>query len=202
MIVGRYDEQWRERHAAKLTTPADAVRLVESGQNVYVGGWTSVPLTLCRALAARSGELRDVTIDTYLTPYNWDDAKLLESFRVRTFYIGPNERAAVHAGRFDYVPIAQWRVGEPPPGFAKRIDVAMIPISPPDANGYCSFGSGAWFSPTISNYAKTLVAEVHPEFIRTGGQNFIHISKFARLTEIDVQPAPPPIAPRSEETEI
>ena len=201
-MVGRYDENWRKRHARRLVSPEEAVRRIESGQNLYVGGWTSVPPTLCRALVARRAELHDVTINTYLTPFDWDDPATLEHFRVRTSYAGPRERAAVQAGRFDYMPIAQWRAGQLPPGIGAPFDIALVPISPPDENGYCSFGSGAWFSPTITRETKTLIGEVHPEFIRTGGQNFVHISKFACVAEVDEQPAAPPIPPRSPETEL
>ena len=161
-----------------------------------------MPVMLCRALAARRGELRDVTIGTYLAPFSWDDAATLESFRIRTFYAGPFERPAVQTGRFDYVPIAQWRTGQMPPGFGERFDVAMIPISPPDAEGYCSFGTGVWFGPTAMANAELVIGEVHPEFIRTGGQNRVHVSRFERLAEIDATPPPSPIPPRSEETEI
>jgi acyl-CoA hydrolase len=202
MMVGRYDESWRTRYADKLVSAEQAVRRIRSGDVVYAGGWTSVPPTLCRELVARRGELRDVTINTYLTPFDWDDAATLAHYRVRTFYTGPRERPAAQAGRFDYVPIAQWRAGQLPPGFGDPFDVALVPISPPDGNGYCSFGSGAWFSPTITRQTKTLIGEVHPEFIRTGGQNYVHISKFACIAEADQPPAPPPIPPRSAETEL
>jgi 4-hydroxybutyrate CoA-transferase len=52
----------------------------------------------------------------------------------------------------------------------------------------------------LVNLAKQLVGEVHPEFIRTGGQNSVHISKFARVAEAAGPPPPLPIPPRSEET--
>jgi len=89
-----------------------------------------------------------------------------------------------------------------PPGFGERLDVAMIPISPPDARGFCSYGTGAWFSPTVSRHAEVLIGEVHPEFIRTGGDNCVHVSRFARLAEIEGKSPAPPIPPRTEETEI
>jgi len=202
MIAERADERWRARHADKLVSAAEAVRLVESGNRVWAGGWTSVPMMLCRALAERRGQLRDVSVFTYLTPFNWDDPQTLESFQIVSFYAGPFERAAVQAGRFEYTPVAQWRMGQLPPGFGHPFDVAMIPISPPDDDGWCSFGSGVWFSPTVAENSKLLVAEVHPDFIRTGGGNRIHVSRFARLAEIDAKPPPAPIPPRSEETEI
>lgn len=200
--MARFAADWRERWRDRLCSPGEAVSLVESGQCIYLGGWTSVPTSLCRALVERRAELRDVTILTYLTPFDWDDPQTLESFRIRTFYVGPFERPAVHAGRFDYVPVAQWRAGRLPPGMDAPIDVAMIPISPPDEQGLCSFGTGVWFSPTASRAARSLIGEVHPEFIRTGGENSIHVSRFTRLTEIDTAPAAPPIPPRSAETEL
>jgi 4-hydroxybutyrate CoA-transferase len=193
---------WRKRHADRLCGAADAVSLVKSGNQVYAGGWTSVPLSLCAALAARHGELHDVGVVTFLTPFAWDRPELLESFRITTAYTGPNEREAVRAGRFEYVPIVQFREGQAPPGIDLDYDVAMIPISPPDERGHCSFGGAVWFGPTISRRARALIGEVHPEFIRTGGANTIHVSRFDRLVEVGGPVAAPPIAPRSEETAI
>lgn len=193
---------WRATISDRLVSPEEAVSLVKSGDTVYGGGWTSVPMQLTAALVERRNDLRDVTLLTYLTPFQWDRPELLETFRVRTFYAGPYERPAVQGGRFEYVPVAQWRMGQMPPGLDVPIDLAMIPISAPDADGWCSFGSGVWFSPTVSKKAKTLIGEVHPDFIRTAGANRIHVSAFTKLTEFTLKPNPPPIPARTEETEL
>jgi acyl-CoA hydrolase len=193
---------WRERYPGKLCTAADAVAIVKPGDTVYAGGWTSVPVMLCRALADRHAALNNVTVFTFLTPVNWDQPDYLKSFRIVSAYAGPFERAAVRAGRFEYVPVVQWRTGHIPPGFDRDFDVMLVPISPPDEDGFCSFGGGVWFGPSVSARAKKLVGEVHPEFVRTGGQNRIHISRFERIAEYNLPPAPPPIAPRSDETEL
>ncbi|MGH7802995.1 MAG: acetyl-CoA hydrolase/transferase family protein [Candidatus Binatia bacterium] len=192
---------WRRIVSDRLVSMEEAVSLVKSGDSVYDGGWTSVPMELTAALTARR-DLRDVTILTYLTPFNWDRPELLERFRIRTFYAGPYERPAVQAGRIEYVPVAQWRMHQLPPGLDVPIDTAMIPISTPDADGFCSFGTGVWFSQTMAKQAKTLIGEVHPDFIRTGGENRIHVSAFAKLAEFTLQPNPPPIPARTEETEL
>ena len=196
------DPNWRERFAGKLGTADEAVSLVHDGHRVFGGVWTSVPTMLCNALAARAGQVKDVHVGTALTPVNWDKPETLESFHVTSFHAGPYERAASQAGRFDFVPVSQFRDGQLPPGFDLGYDVAMIPISPPDEDGFCSFGGGVWFGPTIAAAARTLVGEVHPEFIRTAGANRIHVSKFARLAEFNVPASPPPIPPRSAETEM
>ena len=59
-----------------------------------------------------------------------------------------------------------------------------------------------WLGPTVCRHARKLIGEVHPDFIRTGGENAVHVSRFARLTECTTAPPPPPVAPRSEETEV
>ncbi|MCZ2109110.1 MAG: hypothetical protein LC118_06000 [Dehalococcoidia bacterium] len=196
------DPNWREKHAAKLGTTAEAVAIIQNGDRVWCGGWTSVPVQLCGALAERAGEITDVTIGTFLTAYNWDQPKVLDNFHVTTFYAGPYERMPAREGRFEFVPVAQWREGKLPPGVDVGFDVALIPISPPDEDGWCSFGGGVWFGPTISRNARVLIGEVHPEFPRTGGQNRIHVGQFQRLAEYEPQHSPLVIPPRSEETEL
>ncbi len=126
----------------------------------------------------------------------------MEHYRIRTVYAGAYDRQGVRAGRIEYVPLAQWRDGMVPPGIGDPLDVALVPISPPDEDGYCSFGGAVWFGPTVCSHARKLIGEVHPDFIRTAGQNAVHISRFARLAECSTPPPPPPVAPRSEETEF
>lgn len=191
---------WRERVAGKLVSPEEAVALVKDGDTVWTGGWTSVPPQLCGALAARGPQLKDVTIANFLSPFRWDQPEILEHFSVVTGYCSPLDRAAAREARIEYVPVSQFREGQMPPGL-DRFDVALIPISPPDAEGWCSFGSGVFFGPTVASITPTLVGEIHPEFIRTGGGNRIHIDRFERVIEYNLPPAVAPIPPRSEETE-
>ncbi|MGE5596030.1 MAG: acetyl-CoA hydrolase/transferase family protein [Hyphomicrobiales bacterium] len=201
----RFDPQWREKYADRLCSPEEAVKLVKDGDFVWVGGWTSVPVQLCHALVARAGELKDVTIGSFLAPFQWDQPGILDSFRIVNFYASPYDRPAVREGRFEYIPVAQFRDGQVPPGLSPDggIDVAMIPISAPDEDGYCSFGAAVWFSPTVLNgKARTYIGEVHPGFIRTGGTNRVHISKFDRIAEFTLETPAVPIPPRSEETEL
>lgn len=195
-------ENWRELYAERLCSAEDAVRLVGDGDVVWAGGWTSVPVQLCQALVARAGELRDVTILNFLAPFNWDRPEVLDAFKVVNFYASPYDRAGVREGRIEYVPVAQFREGQLPPGIDTGIDVAMIPISEPDEEGWCSFGAAVWFSPGVSKRARRLIGEVHPEFIRTGGDNRIHVSQFERLAHFTLETPPVPIPPRSEETEL
>jgi acyl-CoA hydrolase len=191
---------WRQQVAPRLMSPAEAMQIVESGDVVWMGGLSSVPVTLCEGLMARADELADVTICTCVTPFDWDRPEFSGAFTIRTMYMGPLERKAGQQGRFEYLPVAGFREGRMPAGWDFDYDVGAIPISPPDENGYCSFGNSVFFAPTIVATSKRLVGEIHPDFIRTAGHNRVHISKFDRLTLFEGQAAPAPIAPRSKET--
>lgn len=200
MVTRQTAANWRERYADKLVSPREAMRLVKPGDCVWMGALGTVPIGLCSALAELAPDLPGVTIATCLTPFNWDRPEVLASFRILTAYTGPLERRAAQEGRFDFLPVAGFREGRLPNGYDLDYAVAGIPISPPDEDGYCSFGSQVFFNPTICERARLLIGEVHPEFIRTGGQNRVHISTFARLTEAPGPQPAPPIPPRSEET--
>jgi len=191
---------WRERYADRLMSPAEAVQAIKPGDRVWTGCWNSTPPGLCEALAGRAGELRGITIVNALPPVQWDRPEVVEHYRVVTAYTSPLDRPAARAGRFDYVPVAQWRNGQVPPGL--EANVALIPISAPDEQGWCSFGAAVFFGPTMAAHAGLLIGEVHPEFIRTGGGNRIHISRFDRLAEFAATPSPLVVPPRSEETEL
>ena len=56
----------------------------------------------------------------------------------------------------------------------------LVPVSPPDRHGYCSFGPGVWLSGTLARNANLVIAEVHEDFIRTGGENYIRLDQTRR----------------------
>jgi acyl-CoA hydrolase len=192
---------WRSRYADILVSPEEAVQAVADGDVVWLGGWTSMPLQLADALAGRAAELQDVTILNFLAPYNWDRPAVVDRFRVVTYYASPFDRSAIREGRIEFVPVAQFRHGQLPPGMDRHIDIAMVPISPPDDDGWCSFGASLFYNPQICSRVPRLIGEVHPEFIRTGGENRVHISRFERIAEYTRPVTSLSVPPRSPETE-
>ena len=53
---------WLERYKSKLRTPQDAVKLITSGQRVYVHPGCAMPEVLVNAMSARYLELEDVEV--------------------------------------------------------------------------------------------------------------------------------------------
>jgi acyl-CoA hydrolase len=58
---------WLERYKAKLRTAEEAVRVISSGQRVYVHPGCAVPEILVNAMCDRKNELVDVEVIHLLT---------------------------------------------------------------------------------------------------------------------------------------
>ncbi len=191
---------WRAAVAGKLVSPEEAVAGIKSGDTVVASPFTCTPFTLCQALYQRRGELRGVHIHHPAGLFPWiQEEGDCEAFVVRDLYATPANREAVRKGLVDYLIFGAWRAYEVPPGFVEEPDWFLVPVSPPDRHGYCSFGPGVWLSPSWSRKAKKVIAEVHEDFIRTGGENFIHISQIDLMCEARQQTGAIPLPPRTEE---
>jgi 4-hydroxybutyrate CoA-transferase len=190
---------WQTAVGSKLTTPQEAVGVVASGNRVTVAPFTCTPFTLCGALYQRRGQLENVRIDHPAGLFAWVRPEDENGFAVRDNYATPLNREMVNSGRVDYLPIGRWRADELPAGFDGDIDVFLVPLSPPDKQGYCSFGPGVWMSRKMALGAKRVIAEVHENFIRTGGENFIHVSQVDAFCAATQPTGNLPIPPRTDE---
>ena len=195
---------WKTRYAEKLRSPDEAARLVKSGDRVWVGMFGSTPETMCKALYARHPELRDVERHHYVAPFVWATPETRQAFRVHTGYSTPADRAAVNEGRAEYIPLGNFRQSwvKEAIGGERGFDVCIVKTSPPDENGFLSFGTALWINRTIADISRQIVCEVDERLIRTFGENWLHISEVTALVEHDpADDRPLPIAPRSPETE-
>ena len=65
------------------------------------------------------------------------------------------------------------------------LDVALINVSPPDAEGYCSFGVSADLAVSAVECAKTVIAQVNRAMPYSYGDAVIHVSRLAAAVEVD-----------------
>ncbi|MPM23414.1 Butanoate coenzyme A-transferase [bioreactor metagenome] len=66
------------------------------------------------------------------------------------------------------------------------MDVALVQVSPPDQNGYCSLGVSVDYTKPALESAKTVIAQVNPQMPRTMGDSFVHVSQLDWIVEADV----------------
>lgn len=179
--------EWPEQYRDKLTTADEAVKIIQSGQRVYMGGGCGEPIVLAQSLVRRADEVRGVEIVHVMTAGHAAYAfpGLEESFRVNSLFIGANVRGQVQTGHADFTPVF---LSEIPRLFREGylpIDVALISVSRPDPHGYCSYGVEIGVTKPAAECAKIVIAEVNPNMPRVWGDSFIHLSNIDYCVPVD-----------------
>ena len=137
-------ESWKEDFKRKMVTPEEAVQVVRSEDRVSFT-YGREPRALGLALAARLGELKDVKvfIRTPGMDFGWYDPGWEESFQIEISYVLPVTREMMAERRCDFV-IGGLLGMTPRHPAVGEVDVLFTEVSPPDENGYCSFGASVW----------------------------------------------------------
>jgi acyl-CoA hydrolase len=169
---------------ANYVPAAEAVKIIESGNRVFIHGSAATPLPLLKALLARAGELRNIELVaiTTLGDIDWNHPEICNSFYFNSLFVSANVRGWVNSEYGDYVPVF---LSEIPTLFTNGIlplDVAMVQVSAPDKHGYCSLGTSIDAAKTAVQTARKVIALVNPQMPRTHGDGQVHISRFAALS--------------------
>ena len=172
---------------SKYVTAEEAVKVVKSGDRLYLQAAAAAPTLLTNALADRASELRNVEICHLHVEgeARYANPELAKSFHVNSFFIGPNVRHTLAAGNGSYTPVF---LSELPTLFRRKVlalDVVFIHVSPPDSHGYCSLGVSVEATLAAIESAKTVIAQVNPQMPRTFGDGILHISEIDYLVEVD-----------------
>lgn len=172
---------------AYTTTAEEAVKVIRSGDRVFIHTAAAAPEKLIQAMTNRHKELRNVEIVSAHTegivPYA--DEIYEDSFNINCFFVGHNIRPYVQKGRAHYIPIflseipALFRSGKMP------IDVALVTVSPPNEKGFCSLGCSVDISNAAIDTAKYVIAQVNPNMPFVHGNGIIHMSKIHACVEVN-----------------
>ncbi len=177
---------WRGIYQHKIVSAGQAVHNIKSGDRVVVGHACGEPQTLIEALVARSSEFKDVEIVHMVAmgPAKYAQPGQEKSFRHNALFVGGSTRKAVEEKRADFTPCF---FSEIPRLFKNNIlpvDVALIQVTPPDEQGFCSYGVSADYTKTAAECAKIVIAQVNNCLPRTGGAS-IHLDAIHFIVEQD-----------------
>lgn len=167
------------------TTPAQAVKLIKSGDRVYLHGSAATPGTLLKALAENSEQLRNVELIAVSTLGQLDLTKSVykDRFYFNSLFVSENIRECVNSDKGDYIPIFLSEISRLFEKGILPIDVALIHVSPPDKHGYCSLGTSVDVAKSAVKHAKKIVAQINPKMPRTHGDGFVHVSRIDAMVE-------------------
>jgi 4-hydroxybutyrate CoA-transferase len=178
---------WQSIYQSRVTTAEEAMKVVQSGQRVFLTGNVSIPKYLLGALVKRAPELQNVEICHALTIGSADYVapELAGHLRVNSLFIGGNVRKAVQEGRADFTPVLLSEFTLLFKNGVLPLDVALVHVSPPDEHGFCSLGVEVGLTKTPAESAKIIIAEVNEQMPRTLGDSFLHVSRLNYVVPVN-----------------
>jgi len=146
----------------KIIAATDLPALLRPGLTVFVQGAVGEPLALGQALAAAGEASRGVHYISCLVPgiNRTDFSAFHPEARLTAFFVQAELRESFAAGKVRFLPlhysgVCSYMKSLPP------MDLVLIQVAPPDADGMCSLGLSVDFVPLILDAAKVVVAEVN-----------------------------------------
>ena len=178
---------WHSIYQSNVTTAEEAVRVIKSGNRIFMTGNVSVPQKLLAALVEYAPELTNVEICQALSVGSADYVKpeMEGHLRVNTLFISANVRKAVWEGRADFTPVLLSEFTLLFKNKVLPVDVAMIHVSPPDEHGFCSLGVEVGLTKSPAESARIIIAEVNEQMPRTLGDSFIHVSRLTHIVPVN-----------------
>lgn len=180
----------------------EAVKLIKSGNRVFIHGSAATPLHCLRALQKRYEELRDVELVsiTTLGDINFSSPLYKDSFFINSLFVSENTRAAVNSRQGDYIPIFLSQIPQLFRENILQLDAAIVQVSLPDAHGYCSLGTSVDIARAAVDSAPYVIAQVNERMPRTHGDGFIHMSKINAIVRHDEELPEVDYSAKSDET--
>ena len=161
----------------------EAVQLVKSGDRVFLHGSAATPLHLLNTLLKRKNEIKNVELVSIsmFGDIEWKEPGVTDSFYLNSLFVSSNIREWANSSHGRYVPIF---LSEIPLLFSNGylpLDVAIVQVSPPDSQGFCSLGTSVDAAWSAVRHAKLVIGQVNPKMPRTLGDSPVHSSKFTAM---------------------
>ena len=180
----------------KFVSPETAAKAVRSGDWVDYGFGGGFPELMDKAIAARKEELKDVkvrgglVIRPRIEVVECDPEQT--AFQYYSWHIGDYERKLQSRGLVHFMPMLLRLL---PELYRRhiRVDVACVPVSSPDENGYCGLGISNYAWRTIFENARTVIFEINenlPTLQGVDGSHRVHLSEADFIVEGEHEPLP------------
>jgi acyl-CoA hydrolase len=169
------------------STAKEALQKIQSHQTVFIHGAAATPHRLIEGLLERAKDLENVELIHLHTAGDaaYADPKYARNFRVSNLFVGPNIRKNFDFDRVDYIPCF---LSEMPDLFRsgrKKVHVALLHVSSPDAHGYCTLGTSVDTAKAAAECADYIIAQINPQMPRVHGDGFIHIDDINDAIEVN-----------------
>lgn len=178
----KVDDMWRSR----AMSADDAVAAISSNMKVFVHGAAATPTPLLKALCRRQ-DLEDVKLyHLHLAgEVPFAEAGANSGLFSISLFTGPAMRKPIQEGRADFMPIF---LADIPGLFTSgrvQLDVALLQLSPPDRQGFCTLGTSVDTAKAAADSARIVIAEINEQMPRTHGNTVVSLDRVAAFIHTD-----------------
>ena len=188
---------WKQLYESRSVEASEAIKVIKDGDHVVFSDGAAIPQHIASTLAQHKDDYNNVFIYHMLALGNKDYLmpECYGHFRHQTNFVCCNSRQAILDHQADYAPLYFKDVPEML-GNAFPVDVAVLSLSRPNEEGYCSFGVSCDYSVAAARKAKIVIAEINERTPFTyGPENRIHVSEIDYFVhccyELPSYPLPP-----------
>ena len=181
----------------RFVSAEEAVKAVKDGDWVDYGFGAGFPELLDKALANRKGEVKNVKVRGGLVIRPCievvENDPEQESFSYYSWHIGDYERKLQSRGLVKFMPVMLRSLPYLYRDKHIRCDVAFVPVSKPDEQGYCGLGISPYAWRTIFESARTVIFEINEHYPRLQGFEGsirVHLSEADYVVEGEHEPLP------------
>lgn len=150
-------------YTKKLRSASDAVKIVESGNRIFMGEFVQNVEALDAALALRKNELENIIL---VTTTRTRPLKCVEADPTRSVFTWDDWHFSGVARKFSEVGLASYKPftyhqGPQVVTDYEEVDVAFLQVGPMDGNGYFNLSTSCSMGQAYARKAKKLILEVN-----------------------------------------
>jgi acyl-CoA hydrolase/GNAT superfamily N-acetyltransferase len=174
-------EKFKKLYPEKFIPEEKLFGRIRRGNSIFIGTACGEPQHLLASLVHHVESASHTIYGTQIlhvwtlgvAPYA--NKKFKMNFRHNSFFISDSSRQSINEGMADYTPVF---LSEIPSLFRRgiiTIDVALVQLSPPDADGFMSLGVSVDIVKSAMEQARLVVAQVNSHMPRVRGDSLVDI---------------------------
>ena len=185
--------KWQDKYKDKLITAKQAAELIASGSDVLFS-LMDQPKDIGLEIAKCCHKLKNVTltshwVEDYPFLHLGEHPEMEKSFLVKDPMTVRHTREGVREKRLDWQPTifglsdGNRQLHTDRGRLYHYKDFFIFKLTPPNSDGYCSFGPRHWYSPSACRTAKVTIAEIDPRLPWVYGE-YVDLDDIDYLVEL------------------
>lgn len=192
---------WKNHYRQHSVSVTEAVNIIQDNQNLVFGHAAASPIEVVKELERQKERFRNLRIYHLIYAGEAMHTKVenLNHFRHISSFGCPSTRDALQNLRADFLPVFFHEVPLLFIDGSYPVDVAIINISRPNSEGFCSLSLSCDYTKAAAENANIVIAEINDKMPFVHGEgNLIHVTDIDFIVETSNAPIEFPQAVASE----